>query len=291
MEVLINNETVDITLEEEKNLGDLLSGITKWLEDGKLHIQTVDINGTPLDFSNQSWKSRSLNDIEKLSIEASTESIIRAEAYQTGLELLETFRITALEGRKEEILNLKDVLIESLRDLLEEMNQKALISSLHHILDQEDFTGPLSEYLSSLMIILEERVRELLQPFLELQNLDSLMKRITQELEETPVLLQTGQEKQAINSVLRFIELSEKAIRLFRILSTHESKVLDGLSYEEVDFTDFYLDFNTSLGELEEALGNQDTVLIGDLLEYEVVPRLDTLSRFTQKILREGKKD
>ncbi len=288
MDVLINDEKINITLEEEKNLGQVISGINAWLEDGNMFIHGIDVDGTPVDFTDDKWRGKSLDKISRLSISAETETILRAEALKTGLEVLETFRLAALEGKREEIDAYKAELTESLQTLLEEIDHSKLMDTLNHILSQEDYTVSLSEYLKGLMIIIEERVRELLQPMFELQNLQSLLEKISEELEETPVYLQTGKEKQAIDAVLRFIELSEKSIRVFRILSSQKPNPMEGLMFEDVQFEDFYTDFNTALGELEEALSNQDTVLIGDLLEYEVVPRLEKLSGFTSAIVERG---
>ena len=46
----------------------------------------------------------------------------------------------------------------------------------------------------------------------------------------------------------------------------------------------FFSDLNRILTELIEAFEAKDSVLIGDLLEYEVTPRLEGLERLTEAL-------
>ena len=43
-------------------------------------------------------------------------------------------------------------------------------------------------------------------------------------------------------------------------------------------FADFFEDFSPILHDFEDAMKNNDTVLIGDLSEYEICPRLKSIS-------------
>ena len=47
---------------------------------------------------------------------------------------------------------------------------------------------------------------------------------------------------------------------------------------------DFYRDLNRILTELLEAFHANDSVLIGDLMEYEIAPRLEQLRTFLQEV-------
>ena len=44
-------------------------------------------------------------------------------------------------------------------------------------------------------------------------------------------------------------------------------------------FSEFFADFSPILSDFEQALTNNDTVLIGDLSEYEICPRLKAISQ------------
>ena len=46
-----------------------------------------------------------------------------------------------------------------------------------------------------------------------------------------------------------------------------------------MNFKDFFADFSPILKDFEDALQNNDTVMLGDLSEYEICPRLHEISK------------
>jgi len=72
-----------------------------------------------------------------------------------------------------------------------------------------------------------------------------------------------------MEAVVRFSELSQ---RLLRHLRSRGVPAVGGRESRE-----FFTDLNRVLGELLSAFQAHDTVLIGDLLEYEIAPRLRQL--------------
>ena len=46
-----------------------------------------------------------------------------------------------------------------------------------------------------------------------------------------------------------------------------------------MNFKDFFADFSPILKDFEDALQNNDTVMLGDLSEYEICPRLKEISK------------
>jgi hypothetical protein len=92
-------------------------------------------------------------------------------------------------------------------------------------------------------------------------------------MEELPLDLQTGRDEQAAETIRLFSGMSEK---FFRILAIHKS---DGLSMDTLEIDGnaakaFMEEFNNALRELSAAYENNDTVLVGDITEYELAPRL-----------------
>jgi hypothetical protein len=121
--------------------------------------------------------------------------------------------------------------------------------------------------------IFGERVEELRDPRGETRRLAALFASQAEELRELPVYLQTGREDRAMKAVLLFIEIFNKVIRLMPLL------MRDGIPTEEIrvgaeDIPTFYASFNEVLRRLSAALEDKDAVLIGDLAEYEVAPRM-----------------
>ena len=48
MKIVLNNEEIDFTLEDEKTLGDVLSGIEKWIQKSGFNITSIRANGKTL---------------------------------------------------------------------------------------------------------------------------------------------------------------------------------------------------------------------------------------------------
>ena len=51
-----------------------------------------------------------------------------------------------------------------------------------------------------------------------------------------------------------------------------------------MSFQEFFNDFSPILADFEEALKNNDQVMIGDLSEYEICPRLQAISQALKKM-------
>jgi hypothetical protein len=83
------------------------------------------------------------------------------------------------------------------------------------------------------------------------------------------VLLATGRDRQAMEAVVRFSELCQ---RLLALLGSLGVPAVGGREPAE-----FFAGLNGVLQELIAAFQARDTVLIGDLLEYEIAPRLRQL--------------
>jgi hypothetical protein len=140
-----------------------------------------------------------------------------------------------------------------------------------------DFFPQVITLLSQLKTILKDRIRELSEPTRELLTAAQLLKTTISEISDVSVLLQTGQDKQAMSVVIAFSELSQKITRLYPILANSRSLNFSELTVGSVSFEEFYLSLNEIMRELTEAFEAKDSVLIGDLLEYEIAPRLEKL--------------
>jgi hypothetical protein len=85
--------------------------------------------------------------------------------------------------------------------------------------------------------------------------------------------MQTGKDLRAAETIQFF---SEIAAKLFRILFIYKSEGLpiETFIIDERPAQRFIEDFNIALRELSGAYENQDTVLAGDIAEYELAPQL-----------------
>ena len=128
------------------------------------------------------------------------------------------------------------------------------------------------------MSTLQDRIHEITNPEDELKVTINQLSSLIDPMNEIPVQLQTGKDREAMQTVLRFIEASQKMIRLYPILKTTSGFDMQRKLASEETLEEFYSDFNTILHELMEAFDATDSILIGDLLEYEISPRIENLT-------------
>jgi sulfur carrier protein ThiS len=92
-------------------------------------------------------------------------------------------------------------------------------------------------------------------------------------LEQIPVQLQSGKDKEANGIITALADLIDKVCRTASLSAlfpnVYKSFLIDGKSISE-----FFADFAPVLSDFEHALEAKDTVLVGDLAEYEISPRL-----------------
>ena len=95
-------------------------------------------------------------------------------------------------------------------------------------------------------------------------------------LQEVPVLLQTGKDLQVLEYIHRFSSDLQNLYQLLPLLS------IAGIRSEtagsgSIDLEAYPSELAPILGQLLAALEAKDTVLVGDLSEYELAPRIEKL--------------
>ena len=92
-------------------------------------------------------------------------------------------------------------------------------------------------------------------------------------LEQVPVQLQGGKDKEANATIQAFTDLIDDICHTYT-LSTLFPELHDAFSINGKKLANFFEDISAVLSDFEQALASKDTVLIGDLAEYEISPRL-----------------
>lgn len=95
-------------------------------------------------------------------------------------------------------------------------------------------------------------------------------------LQDIPVLLQTGKDLQVLETINGFSVDLQKLYQLLPLISITGLKPED-TSIEGVLLETFPTELAPVLAELLSAMENKDTVLVGDLSEYELAPRIAKL--------------
>ena len=107
-----------------------------------------------------------------------------------------------------------------------------------------------------------------------LKELASDFEPLCSELEELPVLMQQNNDKKSFDIINRFAESFDILCHLATLSSLFPAK-FEGKLIAEKSLTEFLKDFSPVLTDFEQSLKNKDTVLTGDLAEYELKPRLE----------------
>jgi len=263
MNIFINGRPADITLDTEKNLGDVLSGIEQWISLSGNRIRAICVNGEDLgDTLSEAFK-KDVREINKLDIGVSSWRELAAEALLDLYDTCISYRDADFGERSGfaeawEASAAARFLASDIRDL--------------YALAGRTFLG---EGLSAqdLAILTEERLGEFADPCGEINGAETLVKAIAGRMEELPLDIQTGKDARAAETIQHFSRIGEKLFRIFTIFKS-EGLSSDSFVIEGVPARLFMEEFNAVLGELSAAYKNQDTILVGDLAEYELAPRL-----------------
>lgn len=183
-----------------------------------------------------------------------------------------------LEGEK----TIGDVL-KSFELTCEENNAAVIgISIDDNIITAENFDSYAEKELSKdnkfeFSIVTEDSIKESFTKLAELFN------QLSIKMQEIPVDLQNGKNLEAIESIKKLADSIDQFCHIAALASlfpeTFNKTLINGM-----DFKVFFDEFSPILLDFEEALKNNDTVLIGDLSEYEICPRLQEISTALKNI-------
>lgn len=115
------------------------------------------------------------------------------------------------------------------------------------------------------------------------QQLSVLFSELSEKMENVPIEMQNGNNLNAIDSIKKLAESIDEFCHLAALASLFP-ETFTKTEIEGKNFKEFFEDFSPVLQDFEDALRNNDTVLIGDLSEYEICPRLKSVSAALQTI-------
>ncbi len=307
MKININGNPLDFTLEDEKTLQEVYRGIENWLGQSRLAITglSVDKENCPLSQLHE-WKDLPLEGIEQISIEAQGLTEIQVGRLQTLLEYFQMLR-RGIEntppGDLKEILQEFSYVEEGFGALLGEKTcgPDSLLASLRESLEEtgatsaglvpEDQKKRVIGLIEPVLSLLQERIKEYLHPRREIESVGYLLQNLLPQISEVSLLLQNGEDKKAMNLVIHFTELFSKLLRLLSIIQQDHMTEPSQAPKDKSPIAAFQAEMNQILEELIEAFHAEDTVLIGDLLEYEVVPKMESLPQLISEIKDESGED
>ncbi|MCK5154009.1 MAG: hypothetical protein KAQ93_06575 [Spirochaetales bacterium] len=297
MEITLNSEPFDVTIENEKTLSELFSGLSNWLNKSGYEITGLIQDGEELKLNESNeWQGNLLETITNLDVKAISGSDRYISDLQTLYQYITLLQNAILAGNKSlttDLLSELPYITNTIDSFLtkKDLTAYGTVILQEHINNfQNDNNGKsenrdnLIHLLQGISIILQTRIKEVTSPFNEIQNTAEQLKDLIPSISDVSVMLQTGEDKKAMDSVLGFIELSEKLIRTFPFLKNFGYTDISKISIDSESFNDFYKDLNSILTELVEAFNINDSILIGDLMEYEIAPRVNKLLEYLNLI-------
>ena len=109
-------------------------------------------------------------------------------------------------------------------------------------------------------------------------KLSQLFEELSKQMEQVPADLQNGKNIEVSNSIKSLADSIEQFCHVAN-LATLFPEEFKNTQIDGHDFKEFFTDFSQILKDFEEALQNNDSVMIGDLSEYEICPRLQAISK------------
>jgi hypothetical protein len=254
MDIYIDGNALDVTVETEQTVGDLFASLEQWLSDTRFRFTAFKLDGKKVHAS-EVEKAFSLNLNELTRIDAETASIAQlyAEALLAAAYFLKN-RLSA-DAEKEKVIH--------------EWNESGSRSFLAG--NHPGFAKRIDDYILlgkgdglKLSDEITKRLHEITNPESALLSIKEDIQNITGRLETLSLNMQMGKDREATETVYEFSETAEK---LFRIIPFMPAAAI-------ADHRNFFEEFTSVLKEFLEAYKAQDSVLAGDLAEYEVAPRL-----------------
>ena len=277
MDIRINGKTLDVNLDNENTLGDVLSGLEDWIAGSghrisELVIDEQFVKASMIDeYFSRDIKSIKIIDIKTIAI----------------AELMAASLLNLIEDINEYVcLNFEEK--TKFFDKWKETPTAGFIFSdipdLYAFCVNTFSSGSLAP--NTLLTITEEIQREINDPVKELTNIEQIINDICERLVDLPLDIQTGKDLRASQTIQLFSAVTEKLFRIFRQFGIQGYLPLDeinpnyGGKIPEKDKKPLYLlitEFKDVLSDLLEAYEKNDSVLVGDITEYEASVRLKEL--------------
>ena len=281
MNILINKEEIDFTLDGEENCLDVFNGLSSWLETQEYYISEISLDGKEVFLQNkESLKNYDIDNISCLEVTALDRSQLLVRDLETVRSYFDLYTRALREDNGEIMKDLGSQygnIRENLPSLLM-MNSYVFDTTLNRLMDESGILGgtprdsdrdALLREWGSMETLISGRLGEFVHPREEGVKTSATLERLIPRIEDVSVLFQSGKDKEALDIIIVLTELFAKSVR-----------ILTNLAEQGVELPlpeNFISELNGILGELAEAIDSGDTILTGDLAEYEIVPKIEAL--------------
>jgi len=276
MKIKINGADADIKPENEKTVGEILSALDAWLAGTGHRLSGLNIDGKMVNAREMELSfSRGIDTIDTIDISTSSLPQLVAESIVRTMQDIEEFQKAGFDEKTE------------FSGKWKASPQSCLLAEQYPELfdwTMKTFSG---EGCSPqvLSVLFEERLRELRDPAGEMGRTAQFVDDICARLADFPLDIQTGKDARAAETVNVFSGVAEKVFRIYHTLKI-EGFPVAGIMIDNTPINDYITEFSNVLKELLDAYEKRDTVLIGDLAEYEMAPRLRCLHAAVWEVVK-----
>jgi molecular chaperone GrpE (heat shock protein) len=326
MEILINEQKLDFTLEKEENVGEVIQGLEKYVEENGNIIVSIYVDDAEVspDCDTEPF-SRDLNSVKEIKVRTSSTlecaftTLLTIGDYITailnerlGADLIKNYD-SIMEGMK--------LVREGLLDVLRSLNVKAM-SVMHE-------EAPFADTLLTLSAFVEEYDRKYIDAegasrlSTTLKNIIAFIPKIfgwavvknihifvvdeqkiftylrpvvadlhrlctlsSDKFEKIGTNLQLGEDKNAMQDLFTITELLEDIIAVVTFVKNTSPAGVENILKEEGGVEEVFHELGVHLKEVESAFRDGDMISVGDILEYEARPLFDRLVGAVEKIYK-----
>jgi len=265
MIIKINDKPLDFSLDNEKTLGEIFTSLEQWLSNSGHRLSEIHVDGQAVKVSMvEGLFQKDVKTIKNLDIYTNSTAELTAASLITLHLDINKYDNLNFEEKTKFLENWK----ESPQAKFIQNEMPDIYSYFENTFSNGDISVPV------LRSITEEIQREVNDPLNELINIEPVLNEICGKLIDLPLYIQTGKDLLAAKTIEIFSAITEKIIRLFSQLSTQGFL----LQIEEAKkIAQGFGDFKNILIQLLESYEKNDTIILGDLAEYEASPRLKEL--------------
>jgi len=264
MKIKINGVDADIKPGNEKTIGEILNALDAWLVGTGHRLSGLNIDGKTVNAQEMELSfSRGIETVDTVDICTTSLPQLVAEGLLRTMQDIKEFQEAGFDEKT------------GFEDKWKESPQGCLLAEQYPELFNWTMKAFSGEGCSPqvLQALFEERLRELQNPAEEMGRTAQLVDDICARLAEFPLDIQTGKDARAAETVNIFSGIAEKVFRIYHTLKI-EGFPVEEIKVDNIPVNDYITEFSKVLKELLDAYEKHDTVLIGDLAEYEMAPRL-----------------
>ena len=265
MEIKVNGKALDVKLENENTLGEVLASVEQWLANSGHRISELKIDGKSINASMiEEVFLTEIKSIKNIDINTNVVAELTAASLLNLIEDIKEFESLSFEEKSKYFEKWKETVTAHF--IYSEMPD--LFSFCGNAFSNGDVTP------QTLLAVTEEIQREVNEPVKELKTAEPILNEICERLVDLPLDIQTGKDARAAQTIQLFSAVTEKIFRIFRQLDiqgylTHSSG--------DKSLSSLITDFGNILKELLTAYEKNDSVLVGDITEYEASPKVKEL--------------